>query len=83
LRISLAEDPLAGGTVHRDAARGELGKRMGLTYDGLRKTLKRAPTMRVAVLVAFVADVKPEVVLSGKWPANGARRAAAPGAAAN
>ena len=48
--------------------RGELAKRMGLTYDGLRKTLKRPPTMRVSVLVAFVADLKVEVVLSGKWP---------------
>jgi len=48
--------------------RGELGKRMGLTYDGLRKTLKRTPTMRVAVLVAFVAGVKLEAVLAGKWP---------------
>lgn len=48
--------------------RGELAKLMGLTYDGLRKTLKRPPTMRVAVLVAFVADVELDAVLSGKWP---------------
>jgi DNA-binding phage protein len=48
--------------------RGELATRMGLTYDGLRKTLKRAPTMRVAVLVAFVAGVKLEGVLKGTWP---------------
>lgn len=31
--------------------KGELAKRMGLTSEALRKTLKRAPTMRVAVLV--------------------------------
>jgi hypothetical protein len=48
--------------------RGELGRRMGLTYDGLRKTLKRTPTMRVAVLVAFVAEVQLDAVLKGKWP---------------
>lgn len=48
--------------------RGELAKRMLLTYDGLRKTLKRPPTMRVAGLVALVADVKVEAVLTGKWP---------------
>jgi hypothetical protein len=48
--------------------RGELAKRMGLTYDGLRKTLKRAPTMRVAVLVAFVAGVEVAEVLAGAWP---------------
>jgi DNA-binding transcriptional regulator LsrR (DeoR family) len=51
--------------------RGELAKRMGLTREALRKTLKRAPTMRVAVLVAFVADVELDRVLTGKWPGEG------------
>ena len=41
---------------------------MGLTYDALRKTLKRPPTMRVAVLVAYVAGVSVDDVLSGVWP---------------
>ena len=45
-----------------------LAGRMGLTYDGMRKTLKRAPTMRAAVLVAFVAGVSIESVLAGAWP---------------
>jgi len=48
--------------------RGELAARMGLTYDALRKTLKRPPTMRVAVLVAYVAGVSVDDVLSGVWP---------------
>lgn len=48
--------------------RGELAKRMGLTYDALRKTLKRAPTRRVAVLVAFVVGVSIDDVLGGAWP---------------
>jgi hypothetical protein len=32
--------------------RVRLARAMGLSYDALRKTIKRAPTMRVAVLVA-------------------------------
>jgi hypothetical protein len=48
--------------------RAGLAKRMGLTAEGMRKTIKRAPTRRVAVLVAFVADVEPAAVLSGAWP---------------
>jgi hypothetical protein len=48
--------------------RAGLAKRMGLTYEGMRKTLKRAPTRRVAVLVAFVADVEVAEVLAGEWP---------------
>lgn len=35
--------------------RSGLAAGMGLTYDGMRKTLKRSPTMRVAVLVAYGA----------------------------
>jgi hypothetical protein len=30
--------------------------------------MKRPSTRRVAVLVAFVADVEPAAVLSGAWP---------------
>lgn len=45
-----------------------LAKRMGLTYEGMRKTLKRPPTRRVAVLVAFVAGVGIDEVMSGVWP---------------
>lgn len=48
--------------------RAGLAKRMGLTYEGMRKTIKRPPTMRVAVLVAFVAGVEPDAVLAGAWP---------------
>jgi hypothetical protein len=48
--------------------KSELAKRMGLTSEALRKALKRAPTMRVAVLVAFVAGVQLDAVLKGKWP---------------
>ncbi len=48
--------------------RAGLAKRMGLTYEGMRKTLKRHPTRRVAVLVAFVAEVDVAAVLSGTWP---------------
>lgn len=47
--------------------RAGLAKRMGLTYEGMRKTLKRAPTRRVAVLVAFVAGVSIDDVVSGEW----------------
>jgi len=45
-----------------------LAKRMGLTYEGMRKTLKRAPTRRVAVLVAFAAGVSIDDVITGAWP---------------
>jgi hypothetical protein len=45
-----------------------LAARIGLSYDGARKTLKRPPTMRVAVIVAYVAGVELDDVLSGKWP---------------
>ena len=31
-------------------------------------SFERPPTMRVAVLVAFVADVEMEAVLKGQWP---------------
>jgi hypothetical protein len=48
--------------------RGELAKRMGLTAEGMRKTIKRPPTRRVAVLVAFVAGVAIDDVVSGAWP---------------
>lgn len=48
--------------------RGELAARMELTREALRKILKRSPTRRVAVLVAFVAQVEPAAVLSGAWP---------------
>ena len=48
--------------------RAGLAKRMGLTYEGMRKTLKRAPTRRVAVLVALVAGVGIDDVVSGAWP---------------
>lgn len=48
--------------------RAGLAKRMGLTYEGMRKTLKRHPTRRVAVLVAFVAFVAIDDVLTGAWP---------------
>jgi hypothetical protein len=48
--------------------RAGLAKRMGLTYEGMRKTLRRAPTRRVAVLVAFVAGVGIDDVVSGAWP---------------
>jgi hypothetical protein len=41
---------------------------MGLSYDALRKVVKRAPTMRVAVLIAFVAWVEVEEVLAEAWP---------------
>lgn len=39
--------------------RVRLARAMGLSYDALRKTIKRAPTMRVAVLVAFAAGWRP------------------------
>jgi hypothetical protein len=42
---------------------------MRLSYDALRKVIKRAPTMRVAMLVAFVARVEVDDVLAGAWPA--------------
>ena len=48
--------------------RSGLAAQMGLTYNGMRKTLKRPPTMRVAVLVAFVAGVSVDDMLSGAWP---------------
>lgn len=48
--------------------RSDLAARMGLTYDGMRKTLKRTPTRRVAVLIAFVVGVKVVDVLAGRWP---------------
>jgi cytochrome c-type biogenesis protein CcmH/NrfG len=48
--------------------RVRLARAMGLSYDALRKTIKRAPTMRVAVLVAFVARVEVPEVLAGAWP---------------
>lgn len=48
--------------------RTELAKRMELTSEALRKILKRPPTRRVAVLVAFVAQIEPAAVLSGAWP---------------
>ena len=48
--------------------RVRLARAMGLSYDALRKLLKRVPTMRVAVLVAFVADAEPAAVLAGAWP---------------
>lgn len=47
--------------------RVRLARAMGLSYDALRKTIRRAPTMRVAVLVAFVADVEIAAVLAGAW----------------
>jgi hypothetical protein len=48
--------------------RAELGRRMGLTYDALRKTLKPPPTRRVAVLVAYVVGVPVDDLLEGAWP---------------
>jgi lambda repressor-like predicted transcriptional regulator len=48
--------------------RSELAARMELTRDALRKLLKRPPTRRVAVLVAWIAGVEPAAVLSGAWP---------------
>ncbi len=51
----------------RHGRRG-LAARMGFTYDGMLKTLKRTPTMRVAVLVAFVSGASIKDVLVGNWP---------------
>lgn len=48
--------------------RVRLARAMGLSYDALRKVFKQAPTMRVAVLVAFVASASVDDVLKGRWP---------------
>jgi hypothetical protein len=48
--------------------RSGLATRMGLTYDGMCKTPKRPPTMRVAVLVADVSGATVDDVLKGAWP---------------
>lgn len=48
--------------------RTELAARMELTRKALQKLLTRPPTRRVAVLVAFVADVEVAEVLSGARP---------------
>lgn len=48
--------------------RAELATRMGLTREGMRLTIKRPPTRRVAVLVSFVAGVSIDDVITGVWP---------------
>jgi hypothetical protein len=48
--------------------RAELARRMGLTREGMRMMIKRPPTRRVAVLIAFVASVSIDDVLTGVWP---------------
>lgn len=48
--------------------RRELAERMGLTREGMRLTIKRPPTRRVAVLISFVSGVSIDDVLTGVWP---------------
>lgn len=48
--------------------RVRLARAMKLSYDALRKVIKRAPTMRVALAVAYVARVDVDDVLAGEWP---------------
>lgn len=74
-RLPLALTQAERDNVRRalDSLLRQLGKRalaakLELTDEALRKILKRPPTRRVAVLVAFVAQVDPAAVLSGAWP---------------
>lgn len=50
------------------SGRADLAKRMGLTREGMCMTIRRPPTRRVAVLIAFVAGVSIDDVVTGAWP---------------
>jgi len=55
-------------SLHAKHGRVGLATAMGLSRDALRKVMKRPPTRRVALAVAYVASVDLAQVISGAWP---------------